>query len=93
MKITVIEDDGATRSAAEKKFFSAEYVVCTVACACGSYEVLGTGKNPVVTQRDAETDAKCVDCSKPRGRLRVDFDTIFGIEEDSKVIAGPWKVF
>lgn len=39
------------------------------------------------------TDAYCVDCRKPIGRMTVTFSTIFGIEEDERVLSGRWRVY
>ena len=38
-------------------------------------------------------DADCVVCSKPVGVLRVEVSTIFGIDEDERVLNGRCRVY
>jgi hypothetical protein len=39
------------------------------------------------------SDAECCACGERVGTLVVKVSTVFGIEEDERVLAGPWKVF
>lgn len=40
-----------------------------------------------------EADAIALCCDARVGRLVVTVDTIFGLEEDSRVLNGPWRVY
>lgn len=37
--------------------------------------------------------AECSRCRQPVGRLVVRVPTMFGLDEDARVLAGPWKVY
>ena len=39
------------------------------------------------------SDGACADCRKPIGQLFAKTVTLFGHDEDQRVLAGPWKVF
>jgi hypothetical protein len=44
--------------------------------------------------REIEGPCSCYRCDAPIGRIKVELTgTLFGLEEDSRVINGPWKVF
>lgn len=37
--------------------------------------------------------AACVRCGAVVGSLRAEVETVFGLEEDERVLAGPWRVY
>lgn len=53
------------------------------------------GKNPRwLDEETCESDATCLDCQKPVGTLRVVLGTLFGLEEDERVLnSGRWRVY
>ena len=63
-----------------------------IPCACGSFLVNGLGAS--IEDRDTYVaDAVCYDCRAARGKMRVVVDTIFGIEEDERVLNGRARVY
>lgn len=60
---------------------------------CGSDRICGNGEAKRETDRDFSEDAVCFECRHPAGRIVVDRDTIFGAEEDGRVLGGAWKVY
>lgn len=40
-----------------------------------------------------EAEAVCADCQASAGTLIVTMGSIFGAEEDARVLGGPWKVY
>lgn len=62
------------------------------ACACGSVWVRGLGDDErghdTITTR-----AVCAGCGARRGKLVVTVDTLFGIEEDERVMNGRCRVY
>ena len=93
MKITV--SVGGTKRAATRPFEGADHVVATGACPHCSIEpfkVRGSG----ISRNDHDSyyaDAECVACGKFVGTIRAKMDTLFGIEEDERVLNGPYKVY
>lgn len=67
---------------------------CVEACSCGSSAVVGDGRTPAPGKRD-EYVARgfCAACRTPRGTIHAKVSTIFGVEEDERVLAGPWRVY
>lgn len=59
---------------------------------CNAIKVRGGGKS-----RESDdtwrADAYCLECREPRGMLRVRVDTLFGIEEDERVLNGRCRVY
>lgn len=54
--------------------------------------VRGAGKR--IASRDTyEADGFCASCGAPLGTIVAQVSTIFGLEEDERVLAGPWKVY
>ena len=102
MKISLTTGDGR-KLAAKLPYESADHVVVeALTCKCefgredptdfGGLRVRGTGKS--IESRDTwRADAQCVSCGVHVGVLRVKMDTIFGIEEDERVMHGPWRVY
>jgi hypothetical protein len=93
MKITV--SVGGAKRAATRPFETADHVMVAGVCPlCGiePFKVRGTG----VSRNDHDSyyaDAECVACSKFVGTIRAKFDTIFGIEEDERVLNGLYEVY
>jgi hypothetical protein len=76
-------------------FQGADHVVTDGKCpACGAHPfgVRGLGKR--ITSHDTyAADAVGTCCGKPVGELRVTLSTLFGLDEDERVLSGPWKVY
>jgi hypothetical protein len=98
MKITLKLPDGAKR-VATVPFTGAEHVIVNnTECPnpeCRGYSVRGNGKNRIETDWTEEEDAVCAAgaCGEPRGRLYVVLETLFGREEDNRVLNGRWRVY
>jgi hypothetical protein len=59
---------------------------------CDSTEYKGAGMS--IESRDTyRANAICDRCGHPAGTLRVQVPTMWGIEEDERVLNGPWKVY
>jgi hypothetical protein len=91
MKITLKTDERKLK--ATWPFEGAEHVMVTVPCVCGSNAVRGNGAGRIETDWTEEEDAVCAACRKPRGRLYVVLETLFGREEDARVLNGRWRVY
>lgn len=89
MRITFETEDGR-KTAAKPPYEGAQYVIVAgMQCACSRAEDLqvagivnGTIEN---TDYHMVSKAACARCKGIAGTLRVDFDTIFGREEDERV--------
>lgn len=90
MKVTV-QVQGVHRSAKQ----AGDHVVVTGKCHhCGAEPFKVRGKGISSNDRDAYyADGHCVACDNFVGTIRAKVDTLFGIEEDERVLAGPWKVY
>lgn len=51
------------------------------------------GKNARHTHDTYVSDGVALCCERYVGKLEMKVDTIFGIEEDERVLNGPWKVY
>jgi hypothetical protein len=94
MKISLKMDEG-TR-AAKEPFKGSEHVVVEGACPncdANPFKVAGFAGTRVETHDTIEAVAACLGCQTRVGKLVVKVDTIFGIEEDRRVLAGPWRVY
>ena len=93
MKIT-LKLDGGTR-AAKRPYEKADHVVVTGACPhCGVEPFKAKGRG--VSSKDHDSyyaEADCVDCGKFVGTIRAKMDTLFGIEEDERVLSGRYRVY
>ena len=74
---------------------SATFATVETACPhCEHDPLRASGHGVCVDGHAAYTaDAFCFDCGKRVGTLRVQVSTIFGIEEEERVMSGPWKVY
>lgn len=61
-------------------------------CKHDPFLVAGTGQS-VESHDTYRADAVCLSCKERVGVLRVQVETIFGVEEDERVQGGPWKVY
>lgn len=91
MKITLTTNDDRTL-AAKLPHPDSTCVEISEACSkCDSRLVFGRDQT-----HDHDTyvaPAFCVGCGNGRGTLRVKVDTLFGIEEDERVLHGRWRVY
>jgi len=67
-------------------------------CGASPFRVGGTGKHIAAGDEGHDTyvaRAKCASaaCGREVGVLVARVDTIFGLEEDERVTAGPWRVY
>jgi len=95
VKITIHIGEDEVRDGS-LKFPTAERVDVDGSCPLCKHEPFQvSGKNGTTEQsRDSITqDAVCRACDEVVGKVKVTFDTIFGIEEDERVLGGPHKVF
>lgn len=93
MNITILRPDGC-RFAAAVPYEGAQYVKTgQPACACGGSTFAGVRGTRDSSDRHMEEDAGCCECGAKVGRIRVDFDTLFGIEEDERVLRGRCRVY
>jgi hypothetical protein len=74
-------------------YANAEYVEVTAPCGCGSVAIRGNGADRVSSEYDQEETAVCATCGAVRGRIRVEFATLFGITEDRRVLRGRCRVY
>lgn len=86
MEIKVIDSNGRSHPA-RVPFDGADHVLAQVCCG----KIVGS--NPRAPEHDTyESDAHCA-CGKPVGKIRVRVSTIFGIEEDERVLYGRCRVY
>ena len=73
---------------ADLPYRGAGYVTVEVgaACECGSVSLRGNGLEVDESDYHREENAVCAECLKVRGRIHVELSTIFGIEEDARVL-------
>jgi len=92
MKITV-EIDGK-RHRARLPHEHATYVVIDVKCAgCGCEPMYVSGSTQHVESHDTYAARAYCACGKPVGTIRAQMSTIFGIEEDARVLSGRCRVY
>jgi hypothetical protein len=67
---------------------------CSEPCPCGSSSVVGDGIERSTAHRDRYiAKGFCAGCRARRGIIYAEVSTLFGVEEDERVLAGPWKVY
>jgi hypothetical protein len=96
MKITV-EIDGF-RHLARAPHAEADHVVLVGVPKCPKCKheapVKVAGAHKRIESHDTyAADATLLCCKQRVGAMRVKVDTIFGIEEDERVLNGPWRVY
>lgn len=69
-------------------------VAGVIVCACGSTHVRGTGIN-AHSHDTYFADAVCVRCGEPVGKMECRVSTVFGIEEDERMLGSSkrWRVY
>ncbi len=102
MKITFKPDHGWPDRNCVAPCEGASFVECEGPCVnadcvpikSGEYLLLTGVKCTLQTSdRGATSDAGCVACGKTIGKLVVEYDTIFGAEEDERVLNGRPRVY
>ena len=102
MKITIVLDSGK-RCKASLPYDGAHYILIAIACpnGCASHKhpqamtetkIAGTG----IKHHSHDTyfaDAIALCCRKKIGTIETKVDTVFGIEEDERVLNGPQRVY
>ena len=96
MKVTIhMHGDGGSH-AARLPYSGADHVLADLACpackAAAPIQVRGRG----ITSRDHDTyyaDAEHQGCGALLGRMHTKVDTIFGVEEDERVLNGRARVY
>jgi len=103
MKITIVLTNGK-RHTARQLYQGSSYVVIATKCPHGcaapvnatrdevQLKVSGTG----IKHRTHDTyfaDAVALCCMRKIGTIETKVETIFGIEEDERVMNGPWRVY
>lgn len=91
MRITITFPDGEVHRA-RRPHPDAVQVVCRRRCSCGSNGYCGKVRS-VESHDTYRSDAMCHRCGAEAGVMRVKVSTLFGVEEDERVLNGPWKVF
>lgn len=94
MKITVTIDERTL--VATLPFPMAEHVEVQTTCPhCQDTPLLVSGKAGTgeSTERQQTQDAICRGCGEIVGEIKVEFDTLFGITEDRRVLHGACKVY
>lgn len=95
MKIFVLLSNKDEREGS-LKHSSAERVDVEGVCpSCGHtpFQVCGIGGKTVRRFDNIQQDAMCLECETVIGTVKAVFDTIFGLDEDERVLKGPQKVF
>jgi hypothetical protein len=85
--------DGARRALDVR----AEYAILSGPCPkCGALpcNVQGTGRRISSDDRAYEATGVCLACKQAIGTIRAETGTLFGVEEDERVLAsGRWRVY
>lgn len=93
MKVTLTLPDGSKRRLTPLP--SGERAIAEGSCpSCGANELAVAGRGRYVESRDtyaARAVALC--CGEDMGTIRAEVDTIFGIEEDERVLHGRCRVY
>ena len=62
-------------------------------CNRGNFRVIGDVKRQTITGHDIGAPALALCCGQEVGEVRVEFSTIFGLEEDQRVLNGRARVY
>jgi hypothetical protein len=94
MRITIKPDTDVSQNA-HLPYEGADHVVGVGRCPlCKRINWRAQGVGPQDTGHDTvESACKCVECGEIVGRIRVRMSTIFGLEEDARVINGRCRVY
>ena len=75
-------------------FPGAVTATCEEACPCGSSAVVGDVRERSTAYPDRYiAKGFCGGCRARRGMIYAKVDTLFGLEEDERVLSGPWRVY
>lgn len=78
-------------------YLDAGFLVCEGKCPCCDtqrFEIKGDTKSKVqVNDLVFVCVAYCTNCQKPVGTLKVEMETLFGLDEDRKVLQGRPRVY
>lgn len=94
MKIYHVEESQSGRELAtivKPPFTGAEFVETSPCPVCGSERVHCL--RGIRGEYGAEGKARCFDCGADRGRIVVEFGSVFGYEEDQRVLNGRCRVY
>jgi hypothetical protein len=94
MKIRLHISDQPAR-ACRTPFEDADHVLVEGACPeCGAEPFKARGLGRRVAAHDTyAAHAVGLCCRKPVGELRTTVSTLFGIDEDERVLNGPWRIY
>ncbi len=92
MKIKVITLDDQSFDAT-LPYDGAAFVTIERCPLCGVADCNVVGRETTHTHDVYQAEAKALCCEKRIGRIEVKVDTVFGIEEDERVLGGPWRVY
>lgn len=92
MKVTLAHATGTFACTPDGAVVDVRGMAACPVCKVAPVRARGTGKR-IESHDTYAANAVFVCCGAPAGVLRVKVDTIFGIEEDERVLAGPWRVY
>lgn len=90
MRVTLTDREGQVHDLEPTE--GGQFAEAPEPCACGSRLVGGTGRE-VESHGTYRARGLCAGCREPRGVIRAQVETVFGLEEDERVLAGPWRVY
>lgn len=93
MKITLTQHDG-TKTVGSLAFAQAEVVdFKNLKSHCGGEHLVVRGGEPTIDYDTYTSKAVCAACGEHLGELKVKVSTLFGIEEDRRVLNGRYRVY
>lgn len=93
MKISIKFNDG-TRQTATLPYQGCQHVEVDGTCpSCGTKPWKARGGQPETGYDEYRAQAQCLSCDKIVGTMIVKVSTIFGIEEDDRVLSGRYRVY
>lgn len=96
MKITLLTNDKSPNRRCKLPFPDADHAVAERDCPkCGTHDfkVAGSGRRASADDRAWESDAYCLACRTHVGVLRCETNTLFGVREDERVLAGRVRIY
>ena len=96
MAVNITVSVGGKVHAATRSTPDADHVVVDMPCPhCKVMPLKVRGRGSPARGHDfyKNTDAITLCCGKSVDWIRAKLDTIFGLEEDERVLNGPWKVY
>lgn len=92
MRIRLKLKDGSARKARPGEQKSLVDGACP-SCGAEPFYVAGDGARPSADDRAYECTAYCLACKARVGTVRAEVDTLFGVEEDERVLHGRCRVY